>query len=513
MVYCGRPSKGCQPCRSRKTKCDGIVPSCSQCLKASRECFGYRDEQSMIFRDETRKVMQKARGRNFELSGKHSKPTSPESHIATQEPSHSTPETSLMTLAFLTPSHFVEDDAASFFFYHYVLKEPAFANGLYDFLPTLYSQGSSAVFQDIVTATGLAGLANLKRSSTLMHAARAKHSTALRSVNASLQNPETATSDSTLMAVLLLGLFENITCSSPSSIQAWAKHVSGALAIARLRGRQQLENDLGRRLFLHLRNQVLIDCIQRQEAVPDIINEWNASSIRSGHFEEADGAGFVEPRLFQIMAQLAALRYKVKVKGHSHETTAEAVSIDNDLITWAATVPPDYAYTTVSHNSSDFPFPSYHEYKFIWSATCWNIYRTARIFVAAKIIHWYSSSNSTTASQQILSGYLQNEAVLADEICASVPYYFGGNPDSVYSLPTPPKAASGFALLWPLYAAATTFHKSKFRTGWIVKQYDVIGDVLGIRIASVFASTLRKNQHISVWDRDPSDRIEDEEAW
>ncbi|KAF2814622.1 uncharacterized protein BDZ99DRAFT_181049 [Mytilinidion resinicola] len=494
MVYCGRPSKGCQPCRSRKTKCDGAIPACSQCLKASRECFGYRNEQSLIFRDETRKVVRKARGSSSTLSP-------------------STPETSPSTLAIITPSRLIEDDAASFFFFHYVLKEPAFANGLYDFLPTLYSQGSSAVFQDIVTATGLAGLANLKRSPTLMHAARAKHSTALRTVNASLQNQQTATSDSTLMAVLLLGLFENITCSSPNSIHTWAKHVSGALTIARMRGRQQLEHDLGRRLYLHLRNQVLIDCMQRQEAIPDIITEWNASSLRSGHFEEANGLGFVEPRLFQIMAQLAALRHKIKVKGHSHATTAEAVSIDNDLITWAATVSSDYAYTTVSHSSSNFPFPYYHNYKFIWSATCWNIYRTARIFVSDKIIHWYSSSNSTVASQQILSGYIQNEAVLADEICESVPYYFGGDPECVDSLPTAPKAASGFALLWPLYAAATTYYPSKFRTGWIVKQYDVIGNMLGIRLASVFASTLRKNQHISVWDRDPADCIEDDEVW
>lgn len=73
MVYCGKPSKACGECRSRRTKvsqcinflvlwkmlmaswlpkCDTKRPSCSQCVRLRRVCHGYRDPLDFIFRDE-----------------------------------------------------------------------------------------------------------------------------------------------------------------------------------------------------------------------------------------------------------------------------------------------------------------------------------------------------------------------------------------------------------------------------------------------------------------------------
>ncbi|RSL59127.1 hypothetical protein CEP54_007418 [Fusarium duplospermum] len=60
MVYCGKASQGCQNCRTRRIKCDKVKPECSQCIRVGKRCPGYRDQLSLMFRDESNKVMQKA---------------------------------------------------------------------------------------------------------------------------------------------------------------------------------------------------------------------------------------------------------------------------------------------------------------------------------------------------------------------------------------------------------------------------------------------------------------------
>ncbi|KAK3391599.1 hypothetical protein B0T20DRAFT_331477, partial [Sordaria brevicollis] len=54
MVYLGKPSKGCQVCRTRRIKCDETKPTCNQCLKARRQCPGYKDDFDLVFRNVTK---------------------------------------------------------------------------------------------------------------------------------------------------------------------------------------------------------------------------------------------------------------------------------------------------------------------------------------------------------------------------------------------------------------------------------------------------------------------------
>jgi hypothetical protein len=77
MVYCGKPSKGCAPCRIKRTKvsdllssklpllrcyakrlqCDLWLPSCGQCIRTGRYYSGYRLEAYGEFRDQSREVV------------------------------------------------------------------------------------------------------------------------------------------------------------------------------------------------------------------------------------------------------------------------------------------------------------------------------------------------------------------------------------------------------------------------------------------------------------------------
>ena len=40
-------------------------------------------------------------------------------------------------------------------------------------------------------------------------------------------------------------------------MDAWTKHVTGAASLLDFRGKEQLETEIGRQLFVHLRSQVV----------------------------------------------------------------------------------------------------------------------------------------------------------------------------------------------------------------------------------------------------------------
>ncbi|GKZ17252.1 hypothetical protein AbraIFM66951_010575 [Aspergillus brasiliensis] len=63
MVYCGRPSTSCNNCRAKKRRCDKAVPECGQCWRTGQKCPGYRDPSSLIFRDESTQVINRARSK------------------------------------------------------------------------------------------------------------------------------------------------------------------------------------------------------------------------------------------------------------------------------------------------------------------------------------------------------------------------------------------------------------------------------------------------------------------
>ena len=106
----------------------------------------------------------------------------------------------------------LEDEATYYFFHNFASDDSGAKNSLNTYahvLPTLYQQNSSfGTLPKIIDAIGLASISNIKRSPELMVAAGREYAKALRAINASIQDPRKATTDETLTAVMLLGLFE-----------------------------------------------------------------------------------------------------------------------------------------------------------------------------------------------------------------------------------------------------------------------------------------------------------------
>ena len=103
----------------------------------------------------------------------------------------------------------LEDEATSYFFHNFVPEDP-FSLALYSkVLPVLYRQESTfGTLPKIVDAIGLAGISNMKHAPNLMVTASQKYARVLRVITASIQDSKEASSDQTLVAIMLLGMFE-----------------------------------------------------------------------------------------------------------------------------------------------------------------------------------------------------------------------------------------------------------------------------------------------------------------
>jgi hypothetical protein len=125
-------------------------------------------------------------------------------------------------------------------------------------VPLLKAEPPGGHLQHAFNACSLASLGNRVTSDSINFQERslAEYSKALAGTNAALRHPEGSKSDATLAAVLMLGMFENITAKQMGDF-AWGSHVEGAIQIVKARGRKQLRTKTGLLLFIAVRTQLV----------------------------------------------------------------------------------------------------------------------------------------------------------------------------------------------------------------------------------------------------------------
>ncbi len=102
-----------------------------------------------------------------------------------------------------------EDQATCFFFHNYVLPDDVVVQGNYRYLYNVYSnQEIENTLADSITALGLSGLAHFWKSSSIMFTSNITYNRALRNLSTQLRDIKTAKADQTLIAVMMLGLYE-----------------------------------------------------------------------------------------------------------------------------------------------------------------------------------------------------------------------------------------------------------------------------------------------------------------
>lgn len=258
MGYSGIPSKACSLCRARRIKvsnallgvepilvrsadhavcsnawqCDLSKPSCGQCVRSGRTCFGYRDVRHLLFRDQSEEVASKVR---LSIRASHRNTTAKVpgakgdlycaiSHLDLS--SSSPPEA--WSPPILLNAMPAESQAFGFFCQNYPCLPSKNIGSVYTDIPAIYCFATSdSPLLSIVTALGLDGFSHRTKVSGLEVAARSWYTKALWKVNSNLKDQELAKLDETLLVVLLLGLYEVCVHSlKPQKPEAHFQHSS-----------------------------------------------------------------------------------------------------------------------------------------------------------------------------------------------------------------------------------------------------------------------------------------------
>jgi hypothetical protein len=101
-----------------------------------------------------------------------------------------------------------EEQATFYFFRNYVLEDSS-SIGYFQYLLGIYgNELVGPALTDSITALGMVGLANFYKMPSILVGAHHKYNSALRLVSSRLRNIEEAKADQTLVAVIMLGLYE-----------------------------------------------------------------------------------------------------------------------------------------------------------------------------------------------------------------------------------------------------------------------------------------------------------------
>lgn len=160
-----------------------------KCQKSKTQCPGYRNLHEVVFRDESERIVRKAR------QIKQSKPT-----LAPSLPSSSIPH---------PLSQPIKELGANFFFKKYTLNEPPFTNDYNDWILRSYLEDdSNHVLRAVINAVGMSGMSNVFHAPHVAVQSKKQYCEALAALKVTLNDPVQAIADTTLLAVILFGLYE-----------------------------------------------------------------------------------------------------------------------------------------------------------------------------------------------------------------------------------------------------------------------------------------------------------------
>lgn len=156
-----------------------------------------------------------------------------------------------------SPTVSVYERAAHHFVSNYVLVPPqGTERGYLEFIiPLITEKEPDPHFKLAFEACALASFGNrVGDGSQLEEEALRKYTEALKMAVKAIRSPVLAKRDSTVVAVLLLGLFESIS-SRHIGLLAWKSHTEGAIRLVQDRGPEQLKTKQGKDIFVSVRTQ------------------------------------------------------------------------------------------------------------------------------------------------------------------------------------------------------------------------------------------------------------------
>lgn len=277
-----------------------------------------------------------------------------------------------------------------------------------------------------IDATALAAYGRHSRSRSCQAAARAKYAGALTRVNSALTDPAAAIQDRTLVAVLVLALFEaTVFQGGLRAPTSWAAHTYGAMQLLMLRGLAQFSRPTARLLFAHASSNVKASCIQRSIAVPQPFLSFD-TKVRA-LLDQLDPA----VKLTDLLHKVGAIKEMSQNPNPTVELVLEAIKVDQELIVFSDTPPPTLEYTRdpLAHGPAWTYHRIVHTYPSLRIAKVWNAVRLLRFFLLSFIGGDISPfpDEAGVSGMQTLSGLkvyaLDHMAGVAADVLATIPCF------------------------------------------------------------------------------------------
>lgn len=503
-------------------QCDRATPSCGQCIRAHRDCPGYRNEVDLMFRNESESVIGKAKAR--EISKAKAKSLSQSPVIAGPSGWKNGPpslDDELTNLAQAQKgSRFSDETLVPKFSMFPTIEERAL--GLFNTNSSTWLRNFDVTHElctqtstdehllASMSAVGLATFSHSIHAPELMVRARREYVSALRLTNAALRSPIEAKKDSTLFSVMILSIFETVTGNNDRSLAAWAEHVNGAAALVKLRGKDQFKTKAGIRMFLQVTSNLMLSCIQRTTAMPAHIIELRKEA------EKYMDIGYPAYRHSGIIIDFTVFRAAVrdcKIVG-PRAVVAAALEIDRRFIESFADLPEEWHYKVVytDENPELVWNGNYHVYNEIYMAHIWNGMRVCRIMLHETIRDQLLAASTAMTpiftEDEIAAQYdssMNAMLQMREDILASVPHHaplsFSGKPASLL------EGSRAYFVLWPLYLAGAMDVTTEQIRNWVIARLRSIGESVGIKQAFVVAEYLSLQKHIESWETKPDPRI------
>ncbi|KAK6860996.1 hypothetical protein PG995_004632 [Apiospora arundinis] len=473
-----------------------------------------QDELDLVFRGETKPTKRRAHKANKKALAKVGKldGESPEGSFVWDPVVAKEVVKSLMGQTIIPSLNVpVETQASCYFLSNFVLiPRQGSTRGFMDFLvPMIKSEVSESHLQHAFNACSIALINNCSASrNRFTEKALEEYTQALMRTNAALRDPDQQKTDSTLAAVLLLGLFENIAAKQIGML-AWGSHIEGAIHLVKQRGRKQLKTQNGLMLFIAVRTQMIIYTLTTGKAPIMGVEWWLTDAIKE---KSAGECQRIMIKTGELRAEITRLMNSMIRSPENVEVMLNMIrrcqTVDQEVVNWTRNVPEHWHWKTVAwednvpngdYSKADVYPGRVDVYRDFYIASVWNMTRTARLILASLIVRsaaWVCAPiDFRTTPEYATASRTWMDTIT--EIIASVPYHLGwhlnkphiaanlgqfacGEEDAIKSL-------AGYFLTWPLSCVMGQDYTTDNQRAWVVGRLRYIGNDLGVKYAHILA--------------------------
>jgi len=330
---------------------------------------------------------------------------------------------------------------------------------------------------------------------------------------------------------ILLTIVPQTIAASPNSLLDASSHLDGAIALLRLRGKEQLDYEISSKLFISIRTQMVSLLEFHFSGRLTQRTQVSNFSLRSKVYEDfpTDWTEKISTRtstnrLTEITKQIPSFRIAANelLNGPRNEETImkmaqlvdDMTGFEARITAWAGEVikswPRELSLDSDGSSQADSKqvetLPQHRDNQCdLWVSSMWNSYRCGRLFVHGMLLKCIESWSDPETHRWSVnrSNSLRIIQEMVDEICVSIPYHLGHNESqglsntSDKSLPSVPcgdefdqssKALGGYLIMWHLFLAASMECISDQQRKWIREQLMYIGNGLGIKQAALLSS-------------------------